>query len=638
MWPIVVQVVEKLRGDGDNPVPALDGWLLPTLEKQPPSSVHDLATSGAMRMGPGGKGPELSTDQLAIWVRDATERALIEAKADADPAAPRWVLTAAGRERAAVSRSFKARSGRLLGRVVGMPTVWAHAVERLREQLDVDTAKPPPRREGLPAIARSRGDEEISPEQALANLEQVEHIVVLMMENRSFDHMLGYLDLLDGQSEVRGLSHARPIHYEGQDYPPEYLPRTWFPKSMDPPHGRHEIAKQINGGAMDGFIESFARAKDVLEPQRVMGYYTHRELPVYDHLAHNFLLCDQWYSSVPSATWANRVFSVAGTCDPAREGLFDGEKRFYDMESFVRLLEGGDSPDVWRWYSWDPGSLRFIDERYQRNILAGFHHDNFRRVAQHAIEPGDARDAAGDPEIRLGTGLLQDAANGDLPRVAWIDPNFVDLSILDSNSNDDHPPSDVRAGQELVMLVYRALAESPRWEKTMLVVTYDEHGGFFDHEPPPAPPEDSPLFDTYGVRVPAFVISPLVDPATVSHTVFDHTSLTRTILERFGVEGAVAKMAEKAPRVARAEHLGRLLTRTPAEGEGPPDFAQANAALEAWRHGRANRRSAAAPELTERSRDPAEWKPQSITGFPADYLTGARALREGEGGLPAGHP
>jgi phospholipase C len=615
MWPVVTQLVESLRGDEHNPVHSLDGRLLPTVEKQPPSSVHDLAVSS--------------------WIRDATERGLVEAKAAATPEAPRWLVTATGRERLRRFHGFKPGSGRLLGGLVRMPSLWSSAVARLREQLEIDSGTPPPRRQGLPAIKRSRGDGEVTAEQALENLGRVNHIVVLMMENRSFDHMLGYLDLLDGQDEVRGLSHAKPIHYEGQEYGPEYLLSTAFPKSMDPPHGRAEIARQINGGAMDGFIESFARANDVAEPQRVMGYYTHRELPVYDHLAHNFLLCDQWFSSVPSATWPNRLFSVAGTCEREREGLFDGGL-FYDMESFVRLLESEDSPDTWRWYSWDPGSLRFIDERYRLNAGAAFHHDNFRRVAQHAIEPGQARDEAGDPEIHLGSGLLEDAANGDLPRVAWIDPNFVDLSILDSNSNDDHPPSDVRAGQELVMLVYRALAESPCWKETMLVVTYDEHGGFFDHESPPAPPEENPLFDTYGVRVPTFVVSPFVDPATVSHTVFDHASLTRTILERFGVEGAVARMAEKAPRVGRAEHLGRLLTRRPATGEGPPDFAQANASLEGWRHGRANRRSAAAPELTERSRDSADWKPGTITGFPADYLSGARALREE--GLPAGHP
>jgi phospholipase C len=123
------------------------------------------------------------------------------------------------------------------------------------------------------------------------------------MENRSFDHMLGYLDLLDGQDQVNGLSHAKQITHQGRSYGPEYLVTTAFPKSMDPPHGRKEIAKQINGGKMDGFIERFARKNDPPDPGRVMGYYTHRELPVYDFFAFNFTLCDRWFSSVPSSTW-----------------------------------------------------------------------------------------------------------------------------------------------------------------------------------------------------------------------------------------------------------------------------------------------------------------------------------------------
>lgn len=637
MWPAVSQLIEALRGDGHNPIHDLDRWLLPTIQTRPPSSVHELALSCEMRMGPRRKGPELTTDQVVLWVRDATERGLIEATASDIPASPRWSLTVEGNQRIAELETLKTRVGGALGWMTRKPSVWAHAVARLKEQAEVKTAKPPPARKGLPKIERSPGDDHTTPEQALDNLRQVEHIVVLMMENRSFDHMLGYLDLRDGQTEVRGLSRAKTIIHDGKPHEPKYLASTAFPKSMDPPHGKKEIAKQINGGAMDGFIESFARANDVAEPERVMGYYTHRELPVYDHLAHNFLICDQWFSSAPSATWPNRLFALTGTCDSEREGLFDGGERFYDLESFVRLLEDDENPDTWRWYSWDPGSLRLVDGNYRlRGAGELFHHDHFRRVAQQSIEPEQVRDEGGDVEIALGTGFLQDAANGDLPKVSWIDPNFVDLSILDANSNDDHPPSDVRAGQELVMLVYRALAESPCWKNTMLVVTYDEHGGFYDHEPPPVPPEDDRLFETYGVRVPAFVVSPFVEPGTVSHTVLDHTSITRTILERFGVDGAVERMAKKAPRVAKAEHLGRLLTRRPAPGDGPPDFAQANAALEGWRHGRANRRSAATPELTRRSRETANWEPENLTGFTADYLNGARALRED--GLPAGHP
>lgn len=641
MWPGVTEGVEKLRGDGHNPIHALDGWALGLIESFGPASIYELAVSREMRRGPRGRGPELSREQMARWVESATDRKLVELIPGEDPERPQWHLTARGRARLEECGGLKPRLGAALAWALRMPSLWEHAAARLREQDEVDFGEPPPDRKGLlRPIQPAPGDGDVSDEEARANLEKVDHIVVLMLENRSFDHMLGYLDLRDGQAEVHGLGHAEkhagPVIHEGRPVKPGYLPSTAFPKSMDPPHDSKEIAVQVNEGAMDGFVESFRRANSVDEPERVMGYYTHRELPVYDHLAHNFLLCDRWFSSAPAATWANRVFAVAGRCVAAREKLFDGDDGpFYKLKSFVRFLEDNEDPDTWRWYSWDPGSLRFVDEHYRLNAEEAFHHDHFRRVAQHALDPGMAETDQGEPKIEYGSGLLEDAANGDLPRVSWIDPNFVDLSILDANSNDDHPPSDVRAGQELVMTIIRALAESPCWEKTMLIVTYDEHGGFYDHVKPPDAPEPDPPFKTYGVRVPAFVVSPFVEPGTVSHTVFDHASIVRTILERFGRKGAVGEIAREAPRVGMVEHLGRLLTRTPSPGEPKPDFTMPLAALESWRHGRAKRRSAASKEIGERSVE-GGWKAGGISGFPAEYLDGARGLRES--GLPAGHP
>jgi phospholipase C len=636
VFPIVAQLIARLRHDEDNPTHALDGWLLLVIDREPSATVKDLSLSCEMRLGPKRKGPELSPDQLVRWVRDAMDRGMIQART-IDPAGPpTWSLTDVGRQRQKTIGGFGARAGGVLAWLTRMSSVWASAAGRLEQEGAILTGKAPPRRAGLPKILESPGDRaSITDEEARANLQRVKHIVVLMMENRSFDHMLGYLDLIDGQDEVRGLSHAKAITYEGRAYMPQYLLGSAFPKSMDPPHGQREIHRQLHDGLMDGFIESFARENDVANPERVMGYYSYRELPVYDYFAHNFVLCDRWFSSVPSATWPNRLYALTGSCDPDREGLFDGGEFLYDRESFVRLLEDNNTADTWRWYSWDPGTLRLVDGLYRLSPEHAYHHEHFRRVAQHAIEPV-ARGTDGEVEIALGSGLLEDAANGDLPRVAWIDPNFVDLSILDANSNDDHPPSDVRAGQELVMLVFRALAESPCWKDTMLVVTYDEHGGFYDHEPPEAPPEDAPQFPTYGVRVPAFVVSPFVEPCTVSHRTFDHTSIVRTILERFGIEGAVEKMAEKAPRVADATHLGRLLTRDPAEDVGPPDYARVNAMLDGWRHSRADRRSAASPEIAVRSRADARWEPPAVRGFPAEFLDAARTLRAS--GLPAGHP
>lgn len=634
MWPVIAKLLDRLEHDDENPYHALDRWLLQAIGAAPPSTAHELAVSCRLRLGPGAKGPEIASETVSFWLQSATERSLVNA-AVADDGQVRFSVTEAGE----AHRRHLGRLGpglaALLERVTSAPSLWRRAGQRIEQERAAGFRAPPHKRSGLPRITVSPGDADTSAEQASANLERVEHIVVLMMENRSFDHMMGYLESIDGQSEVNGPSRAAPIVYQGIPHRPGYLTDTALPKSMDPPHGRGPIAEQIDGGKMDGFIKSFAEHKDVPDPERVMGYYTHRELPVYDYFAHHFLMCDRWFSSVPSATWPNRLYSIAGTCEPQREGLFDDHQFLYDLASFVRLLADHEDERTWRWYSWDPGSLRLIDPRFRLDRDAEFHHRHFARVVQHAIEPGQ-RGSGGDTEIELGRGFLEDAANGDLPRVAWIDPNFVDLSILDPNSNDDHPPSDVRNGQELVMMVFRALAESPCWKNTMLVVTYDEHGGFYDHEPPVAPPEPDPQFATYGVRVPAFVVSPLVQPCTVSHTTFDHTTLIRTILERFGVDGAVQKMAETAPRVARAEHLGRLLTVDPGAQPRPPDYALVNAMLDTWRQQRSRRRSAASPEIAERSRASADWAPMPIVGFPAEYLTAARQLRAD--GLPAGHP
>ena len=130
--------------------------------------------------------------------------------------------------------------------------------------------------------------------------------------------------------------------------------------------------------------------------------------------------------------------------------------------------------------------------------------------------------------------FLDDAKDGKLPAVSWIDPNFVDVSFIGpSGSNDDHPPSDIKAGQELVLKVYSALVKSPNWKKTMLVITYDEHGGFYDHVLPHPAQDDKPAFRTYGVRVPSIVVSPYTARASVSSVVYDHTSIIKTILHAF---------------------------------------------------------------------------------------------------------
>jgi phospholipase C len=184
----------------------------------------------------------------------------------------------------------------------------------------------------------------------------------------------------------------------------------------------------------------------------------------------------------------------------------------------------------------------------------------------------------------------------------------------------------VLAGQELVMLIFRALAESACWAKTLLVITYDEHGGFYDHVAPDPAPEARPQFATYGVRVPALVVSPLVEPHTVSKSIYDHASLIRTILERFAPD----RVDDMPPRVRHARHLGSMLTRPPGEAGPPPDYRAVLERLEEWRLRHAEERAVSSGQVA----DPSE--PPPIRGFPAEVLEGGRRLRAL--GLPAGHP
>ena len=194
------------------------------------------------------------------------------------------------------------------------------------------------------------------------------------------------------------------------------------------------------------------------------------------------------------------------------------------------------------------GTLRFADAHYALG-----HHDRFAFFSRTnlnwktRIERVDAHAAS----------FLEDAARGTLPSVAWIDPNFSNFNPVGFQPNDDHAPADIKDGQELVLAVYHALATSPQWEKTLLVIFYDEHGGFFDHVAPPGAPDDDPqLFGRYGVRVPALIVSPWVEPGSVSRTVFDHTSIIKTILLRFCPD-ALNEPERHHGLLARARSAGR---------------------------------------------------------------------------------
>ncbi len=490
----------------------------------------------------------------------------------------------------------------------------------------------------------------------LSRLQAVKHIVVLMMENRSFDQMLGFLQ--SAGLEVDGLdSAAANFDAAGREYKPfewplgETAPEPppgHKPKILDPCHSPACVHKQLEDGNT-GFVRNFAESRVdengvaiELDPEflRVpMGHFGADHLPVYDHLARNFCVCDAWHASIPGDTWPNRQYSIAGRAGPSighRSGVLGEIVRevkglpvigglagapIFEVEAFTRQLQDSQ----WRWYSHDPATLRAVDKLYRE--FDHVNRDNFAYFDRKKISlVTEALEAA----IVTHDSFLDDAAKGELRDVSWIDPNFIDLSVLDPNSNDDHPPSDVKAGQALVLELYEALARSPGWQDTVLVIVYDEHGGFYDHVAPPPIADDGSGFTTLGVRVPAIVVGPRVRKF-VSHEVFDHTSLIATILRRFAADPDRALRA-MPKRIQEAPHLGVLLEAEPRGDLEPRDALHTEMA--AWRkQARDDRRSreGAASVATDGAGHGFD-----LHHFQTEFAQFALAMRDA--GLPPGQP
>jgi phospholipase C len=346
---------------------------------------------------------------------------------------------------------------------------------------------------------------------------------------------MGYCKL-GGILDIDGLTVEMSNTFQHKSYPVHLLTDTAF-AGKDPCHSGECVARQLQGNN-GGFVADYAKVNPQ-NPSIVMGYYTGSSLPVYDHLAKTYCLCDRWFSSVDGATWPNRLYSVTGRSNGSKDNK---AVPLYSIPSFVRHL---DQLSVsWNWYSHDIATLRLIDPQYRIG-----RYDRFRYF-EHTSKPS----------------FLKDAAEGALPAVSWIDPDFSDFGFT---GNDDHPPSDLKEGQELVLKAAHAVTSSPLRQSTILCILYDEHGGLFDHVIPPNADDNSLNFRQYGVRVPAFIVSPWVEPGTPSHTVFDHTSLIKTILVRF-CRDAQSRIPDMGKRVMSANHLGSVLTRTiPQE---PPSF------------------------------------------------------------------
>lgn len=411
---------------------------------------------------------------------------------------------------------------------------------------------------------------------AAATVDPFRHVVLLMLENRSFDHMLGVL-----QAEIPTLDGVPPggpartnADASGRTY--AQSPTRTRRVSPDPMHERANVEVQLRGDN-EGFVRDYGDSyPDATTAQRgeVMGFFPAGFLPALHALARQFAVCDAWFASVPGPTWPNRLFAMSGTSQGRVEmpkGFFEPNLHRYDQPSvFRRLREAGRS---WRVYHGDtPLALLLADQRSLRSVP---HYFGFEWLAEHA---------AGDAD--------------DFPDFAFVEPDY-----LWPTTNDDHPPHDVLNGQRLIAEVYNAIrANDALWRSTALVITYDEHGGFYDHVSPPAtqPPDgdtDEYAFDRLGVRVPAVVVSPWLPPQVCS-TVFDHTSLLKSLTTRW-------QLGPMGARVAAANDLLGSLTLAAAPRTDTPARLALGAA----------RAMAAAPARPPRLND----NQQAILAF-AQYL------------------
>jgi phospholipase C len=467
--------------------------------------------------------------------------------------------------------------------------------------------------------------------------------------------MLGYLKT-DGLPDVDGLDlnefnldpegGRHPVHAFHARASKVQRPGEALQKRLDPNHSPESVKRQVkdnNGGFVKDYIATRTTDKGgpAFPPDLwnvPMGYYTGEDLVTYDFLARTFCVCDAWHASIPGDTWPNRVCSVAGREEKSvwdewvlkavthlpllkkarKAPLFNGH-------AFTHHLGEGD----WRWYSHDPATLRAIDGAYRHPD--DLKRDNFAWFDRKGMSPKTLLGEESLLHLVAPDSFFDDVVNGQLRKVSWIDPNFIDLHVLDPQSNDDHPPSDILAGQQLVFDVYDALRKSRSWNETLLVITYDEHGGFYDHVPPPVlPGDDESRYETLGLRVPALIVGPRV-PHFVCHKAFDHeewdhTALIRSILMAFAPDPGAAISAMGGRVAGRKAHLGLMLQDEPrTDIPNPPRPTREK--LRRWRAGAHDRRLPRAPGRASAAAD-GSGQPLVLTDFQEELATWAAALRE----------
>lgn len=349
-----------------------------------------------------------------------------------------------------------------------------------------------------------------------------DHVVVLMMENRSFDHLLGWLPGADGKQAGLTYVDAAGAPQQTWDLGRDFQGCTY----RDPQHQWQAAATQLNGGKADGFL--------LTQPdgdRYPIGYYTRDAVPITAALATGYTTLDRYFSSLNAATWPNRLYLHAAQSDLDITGAYiNGEavpKSHIQTAIWDRLADAHLSGLYYQYG--EPMTGVFASRKY---------------------------DAITVPIDQFAT----DARAGALPNVAFVEPNYQTLPELFGTSNDDHPHGSIRSGEGFVRDVYDEVTKSPQWDRTVMVLTFDEWGGFFDHVPPPKVVDDyvnpnpgpHPDYRQLGFRVPCIVISPFAPARIVHDGPYEHCSILRMIEWRWD-------LAPMTTRDAHARNLAEVL-------------------------------------------------------------------------------
>ena len=375
-------------------------------------------------------------------------------------------------------------------------------------------------------------------------LDSLKHIVVLMMENRSFDHMLGGLTAINPKIDGIKPGLSNPDTSPGAN-PVSPQPLADFQGQLDPDPDHHfpAVDLQIFGGDtsparvanMQGFVKSyFNQRRDLNHSQKIMYYFPPDQLPVLTTLATEFAVFNRWFASIPGPTICNRAFAHYGTSF----GRVDMNLLYVNepFKSIYNRLIAAHPKRTAKLYYYDTTSSTM----------------EITNLLQH------------QPEL-FGTypQFVEDCRTGTLPEYSFVEPNYNDHDTDGGEeiANDQHPDHDVQAGELYIASVYNAIKQSPLWPNTALLVVYDEHGGIYDHVVPPACTPDKftasanatgtgmPFaFDRLGVRVPAILVSPWIPKSTVVDRVFDHASIPATITKFF-----LGDYAPRSPRETSAD-------------------------------------------------------------------------------------